>query len=62
MRKWFIGTFLLLFLALAPVTQAAQFEVATGDVEGLIAAINAANDETNHPGSDTIFLQGVHTP
>lgn len=32
--------------------------VDTGDVEGLISAINAANDEITHPGLDTIILSG----
>ena len=58
MRKWFIFLLLSLFFAFVPVAQAAQFQVSAGDVAGLIAAINMANDETNHPGSDTITLQG----
>src|SRR5262245_5800928 len=37
---------------LAPAT----FDVAAGDVGGLVAAINAANDESLNPGPDTINL------
>src|SRR4051812_44845283 len=34
----------------------ATFNVAPGDTAGLVAAFNAANDELNHFGPDTIVL------
>jgi len=36
----------------------ASISVPAGDVNALIAAINDANDETTHPGADTIVLAG----
>jgi Concanavalin A-like lectin/glucanases superfamily/CARDB len=36
--------------------QTSIFDIACGDVGGLIAAINAANDEASHPGPNTINL------
>jgi hypothetical protein len=39
----------------------AVFNVAAGDEAGLIAAINAANDEGTNPGADTINLSGTYT-
>lgn len=38
------------------ITTAEAFTVACGDVQGLRDALNAANDETAHPGEDTISL------
>lgn len=49
----------LLGVILPGIAHADTFTVAAGDVygqNGLIAAINAANDQTNHPGSNTIVL------
>jgi hypothetical protein len=37
----------------------ATFNVPAGDVNALIAAINAANNETATPGPDTIVLEGA---
>lgn len=50
-------------LALPAIAAAVEFNVADGDVAGLIAAINAANDEVANPGPDTINLaaNGTYT-
>jgi hypothetical protein len=53
---------LLLALATPYFVGATDFNVAPFDVEGLIGAINQANDEGLHPGPDTINLgAGVYT-
>ncbi len=39
----------------------AIFNVAAGDEAGLVAAINAANDEASNPGVDTINISGTYT-
>src|SRR5947207_420036 len=57
-RRWkrsLAGVAMLLALGATP-TQATTFNVAASDEPGLIAAITAANDETAHPGPDTIVL------
>jgi hypothetical protein len=41
-----------------PAAPTNLFYVAAGDVEGLVAAINAANDPVSHPRPDTIVLAG----
>jgi hypothetical protein len=46
----------ILNMSPAPISRAANFTVPAGDVAGLIAAIDAANDEDTHPGTDTIVL------
>jgi hypothetical protein len=55
-----IGMMLVLSVALllgpARATHAASFSIPCGDSAALIAAINAANDETANPGPDTIAL------
>jgi hypothetical protein len=57
-RLVFTICFALLFGRAAPL-RAATMTVADGDVAGLIAAINAANDEITNPGLDTIqFVYG----
>lgn len=47
---------LLLMILPSRYARANTFEIADGDVAGLIDAINAANDETANPGVDTISL------
>ncbi|MGI8738666.1 MAG: hypothetical protein ACR2KU_03160 [Gammaproteobacteria bacterium] len=49
------GVALLMALGATPA-QATTFNVAASDEQGLIDAINAANDETTNPGPDTIVL------
>jgi hypothetical protein len=44
------------FVGPASIIRAGNFDIVAGDVPGLIAAINSANDETNYPGPDTINL------
>ena len=50
---------LALWMSLSCSVSAADFDVAAGDVNGLIAAINAANDEGANPGPDTIILEAA---
>ncbi len=48
--------------AVPNVAYSAVFDIASGDVPALIAAINAANDEASNPGADTINLAaGTYT-
>lgn len=46
----------LLLLVGTGSASGALFEVAAGDVDGLVAAIESANDEIAYPGEDTIAL------
>ena len=48
----------LIGLGAGGVARADTFNVAAGDVNGLIAAINNANDKPHHPGANTIHLAG----
>lgn len=55
--RWFwLLTAAFLLLAGASPADAARMEVANGDIAGLIAAINAANNEAVNPGEDVIVL------
>ncbi len=50
---------IIIITSLSPA-YAATFNVPAGDVNALIAAINAANNEVTNPGADTIVLGGGH--
>lgn len=55
-------TTLLYILKPGNDVHAASMSIDCGDVSGLIAAINNANDEINYPGPDTIVLNPLNEP
>jgi len=52
----FISVFLMLLSLSAHAAQGTTFDIPDGDVQALIDAINAANDEAANPGPDIINL------
>ena len=52
----FFATVATLWVLQPHVSEAANFNVAAGDTAGLVAAINAANNEAANPGPDIITL------